>query len=238
MSPHITSTMTVRSATYRLRVQPLKDSPTTSNWPPPAPISTCDQPRCATDTPTPTATPTPHVYAHANTERRGWKITTAGGASTTTTADFAGNPVLVRDDADINFNWGSGSARDRRAGRQTSLSAGNASSFYDNDRIYRFKLSRKNDAARVWFDERLIFDFCGTTITMAALTLVELPVTAGATHHSASNTERTTSERTMLVFGGRTGEHSRPATPTPTPTTTATPTPTRATSERFHRLAG
>ena len=59
----------------------------------------------ATDTPTPTPTSIFEGYS-------GWRAEYFDNDS------LSGRPVLVRDDANINFNWGSGSPATRRADRQ------------------------------------------------------------------------------------------------------------------------
>ena len=162
----------------------------------------------ATPTPTPTFTPTPTPTPRLE-DYDGWR------GEYYDNADFAGNPVLVRDDADINFNWGSGSPA-------TDVPADNFSVrwerivIFDEDRIYRFKLSQ-NDAARVWFDERLIFDFWGDD-NDGGTYFTELPVTAGA--HTFRVEYREDDSDAYVGFWWQ----DRGALPTATPTPTITPT--------------
>ena len=96
-----------------------------------------------TDTPTPTPT---SIFEGYN----GWRAEYFDNAS------LSGRPVLVRDDANINFNWGSGTPA---TGVPTDNFSVRWQRFitFDDDRIYRFNL-KKNDGARVWFDDRLIID--------------------------------------------------------------------------------
>jgi hypothetical protein len=68
---------------------------------------------------------------------------------------LSGTPVIVRNDADINFNWGNGSPgsgvpSDRFSARWTRSLGFNAGT-------YRFNV-RSDDGVRVWVDDQLIID--------------------------------------------------------------------------------
>lgn len=111
----------------------------TSNVPvvqgPPAPAA-------PTPTPTPLPTPTPPVI----TDWRGEYYNNNG---------LSGNPVLVRNDINLNFNWGSGSPA---ANVPTDNFSARWTRAYDFEAAtYRFNLV-VDDGARLWVDDRLVID--------------------------------------------------------------------------------
>ena len=157
----------------------------------------------ATDTPTPTPT---SIYEGYN----GWR------GEYFDNPNLAGNPVLVRDDANIDINW-------RRESPGTGVPADNFSArwqrimTFTEDRVYRFKLW-KNDGARVWFDDRLIIDHWQDYENNREF-FVEIPVTAGE-------------HRLRVEYYDKEGDawihfrlERKGALPTATPTPTRTPTP-------------
>jgi PKD repeat protein len=100
----------------------------------------------ATPTPLPTATPTPTSTPVVISDWRGEYYNNPG---------LGGNPVLVRNDVAINFDWGTGSpapgvAADNfsaRWSRSLNFSAG----------VYRF-YARTDDGVRLWIDGVLVID--------------------------------------------------------------------------------
>ena len=162
-----------------------------------------------TDTPTPTPTSIFEGYS-------GWRAEYYDNAS------LSGRPVLVRDDANINFNWGSRSPA-------TDVPTDNFSVrwqrfiTFDDDRIYRFKL-KKNDGARVWFDDRLIIDLWDDDNDSRTY-YTELPVTAG--RHAFRVEYREDDYNAHVRFWWERKGVIPTVTSTPMPTTTATATPTR-----------
>ena len=174
----------------------------------------------ATNTPTPTATPT-HTPTPTPTptdslaDYNGWR------GEYYDNADFAGNPVLVRDDADINFNWGSGTPATGLPADDFSVRWQRFITF-DDDRIYRFNL-KKNDGARVWYDDRLIIDLWDDDNDSRTY-YTELPVTAGRHAFRVEYREDDYSAQVRFWWYDRGALPT--TTPTPTPTTTATPSST------------
>ncbi len=163
----------------------------------------------ATDTPTPTPTPTSIFEGFT-----GWR------GEYFDNPNLSGNPVLVRDDPNINFYWGSGSPA-------TGLPADNFSVrwerivTFDEDSVYRFSL-HKNDGARVWYDDRLIFDLWEDDNSRAYY-YAQLPVIAGS--HTFRVEYREGEGSANIRFGWQRWGAIQTATPTPTPTMTATPQP-------------
>ena len=94
---------------------------------------------------------------------------------------------------------------------------------FDDYRIYRFKL-KKNDGARVWYDDRLIFDLWDDDNDSRTF-YAELPVTAG--RHTFRVEYREDDNSAHVRFWWERKGVIPTVTPTPTPTTTATATPTR-----------
>lgn len=162
-------------------------------------------PPTATPTPTPTNTPTLGEYS-------GWR------GKYFDNPDLAGNPVLTRDDANLDFNW-------RRESPGTGVPVDDFSVRWErivtfaDSRIYRFNLI-KNDGARVWFDDRLIFDLWNDDDDGRTY-FVELHVTAGAHSFRVEYREDDLDAR-VRFWWDRKG--SIP-TSTPTPTATATAQP-------------
>ena len=128
----------------------------------------------------------------------------------------------MRDDANINFNWGSGTPA---TGVPTDNFSVRWQRFitFDDDRIYRFNL-KKNDGARVWFDDRLIFDLWDDDNDSRTY-YTELPVTAG--RHAFRVEYREDDYNAHVRFWWERKGVIPTVTSTPTPTTTATATPTR-----------
>jgi PKD repeat protein len=100
----------------------------------------------ATPTPLPTATPTPTSTPVVISDWRGEYYNNPG---------LGGNPVLVRNDVAINFDWGTGSPApgvpadnfSARWSRNLNFSAG----------VYRF-YARTDDGVRLWIDSALVID--------------------------------------------------------------------------------
>ena len=68
---------------------------------------------------------------------------------------LTGNPFGVRNDVDINFNWGSGAPLPNMAGDNFSARWTRNASF--DAATYRFH-TRADDGVRVWIDDQIIFD--------------------------------------------------------------------------------
>ena len=169
-------------------------------------------PPTATPTPTPTNTPTLGEYS-------GWR------GKYFDNPDLAGNPVLTRDDANLDFNW-------RRESPGTGVPVDNFSVrwerivSFDEDRIYRFRLL-KNDGARVWYDDRLIFDLWNDDDDGRTY-FVEVPVTAGA-HTLRVEYREDDLDARVRFWWDRKGS---------IPTATPTPTPTNQVPEEFSGWRG
>ena len=127
----------------------------------------------ATPTPTPTqaATPTPTPTSRFD-GFSGWR------GEYYDNPDLAGEPVLVRDDANVDINWGS-------AGPDAAVVPADNFSVrwerimsFGEEGIYRFRLW-KNDGVRVWFDDQLIIDHWQDYEQNREF-YVEVPITAGA----------------------------------------------------------
>jgi hypothetical protein len=69
---------------------------------------------------------------------------------------FEGAPALVRNDAHINFNWGSSSPAPARVGRD-HFAARWTRTLELEPGIYRFSM-RVDDGGRLWIDDRLLID--------------------------------------------------------------------------------
>jgi PKD repeat protein/uncharacterized protein YraI len=99
-------------------------------------------PPAPTSTPVPAPTSTPVVI----TDWRGEYYNNT---------DLSGAPVLVRNDIDVNFNWGAGSPA---ANVPTdNFSARWTRSLYFDGATYRFHAS-VDDGVRLWVDDRLVID--------------------------------------------------------------------------------
>jgi hypothetical protein len=130
-----------------------------------------------------------------------------------------GNPVLVRNDRQIDFNWGTGSPAPElpvdgfsaRWTRQMNFEAG----------VHRFTL-QVDDGARVWLDNQLILDAWqdGTLRTVTT----DLAVSAGQHTVRVDYYER--GGGASIRFGVERIVVTPTSTPVPTATPTLTPTPT------------
>ncbi len=130
-----------------------------------------------------------------------------------------GNPVLVRSDGSIDFNWGNGSpasvvpANDfsARWSRNLPFDAG----------VHRFTV-RVDDGARVWLDGVVILDAWadGEERTISA----EVPVSAG--NHDLRVDYYEHNGGALIKFGIERIQVTPTTQPSPTPTATATATPT------------
>jgi hypothetical protein len=69
--------------------------------------------------------------------------------------DLAGQPILVRNDSEINFNWGDGSPANVIPSDHFSIRWTREMGFNAGDYIFN---ARSDDGIRVWFDGQLIID--------------------------------------------------------------------------------
>ncbi|MCB9078880.1 MAG: PKD domain-containing protein, partial [Anaerolineaceae bacterium] len=69
--------------------------------------------------------------------------------------DLAGSPVLVRNEASINYDWSNGSPASQVSADNFSARWTRRQSFEGGDYIFRL---RSDDGARVWLDNTLIYD--------------------------------------------------------------------------------
>lgn len=124
-------------------LQPPGDLTTMTPSPPPQ----------GTETPTPavtqTATLTPSATPSIPTAFEGWE------AEYYNNAQLAGSPVLVRDDANLAFNWGTGSPHPAVPSDRFSARWSRQLPF--EGRRYRFSL-QADDGVRFWIDGRLLID--------------------------------------------------------------------------------
>ena len=163
----------------------------------------------AGETVTPTPTPTPTSVLAGFT---GWR------GEYYDNVDLAGNPVLVRDDANIDFSWGSGSPATNVPSDSFSVRWQRNITF-NEDRVYRFEL-RKNDGARVWYDGHLIMDLWEDDDD-SSNHFVDLTVTTGA--HLFRVEYREDEDDARVRFRWQRKGEIPTATPTPTATATIEP---------------
>jgi hypothetical protein len=71
-------------------------------------------------------------------------------------AQLRGGPVLIRDDAEINFDWGEGGPTSSMPSDSFSVSWARQVSFRPD--YYRFNV-RSDDGVRVWLDKALVMDY-------------------------------------------------------------------------------
>jgi hypothetical protein len=164
-----------------------------------------------TDTPSPTPTPTPTSTAATITDWRGEYF--VGPA-------LAGEPVLIRNDERIDFNWGAdspapGIPADRfsvRWTRQQSLSEG----------YYRFTVMA-DDGVRLWIDGELIVDEwhdgLGSPYTFDAFAF-------GGQHPMRVEYYENTGGAMVRLAWAEIEPPTETPSPTPTWSTTPSPTPT------------
>lgn len=155
-------------------------------------------PSCTTPTATPTADPNKWRGEYYNNE------------------DLSGLPTLVRNDADINFSWGSGSPDPVINADHFSARWTRTINFAPG--TYRFHIEH-DDGGKVWLDSTIIYDGWGTCCVWQ---IVDVTISTG--QHSVK----------MEMFeheGGAVAhlwwENLTPPTNTPTPSRTPTRTPTK-----------
>lgn len=135
--------------------------------------------------------------------------------------DLSGNPLLVREDSSINFNWGSNSPA-------LGLPANNFSARWDRlvdfePVNYRFFLT-VNDGARVWLDGRILIDewHDGNTREITR----DFAMTGGTHELRVEYFDRTGDAVARFRWEQLTATPTPTFTPTPTSTPTHTPTQT------------
>ena len=134
------SPATGQSAQRAFRVHPLPQTPTATSSP------------TAQPTATPTATQPAPMATQTNTP---WPVISYWRAEYFSNRDLAGSPVFVRDDVEVNYDWGAFSPATSipsdnfsvRWTRLLTLAAGS----------YRFSV-RADDGVRVWLDGETIVD--------------------------------------------------------------------------------
>jgi len=189
------------------------DVPTpTDTSPPPTPrppLPPTDIP-LPTDTPPPTATPFPTFTPTPEVVITDWRGEYFAGITPT------GDPVLIRNDREIAFNWGAGSPAagipgDRFSARWTRWLN------FEKD-LYRFQVT-VDDGVRLWIDGRLLLDewHDSSQITYS----VEVPLARGQHFVQIEYYENVGGAEIVMTWA-----RVEPATPTSTPTWTPLPTNT------------
>ena len=185
--------------------------PTPTNTPLPTVRPTLEP--TATPGPTVTATPTPTSVV----------IITDWRGDYYDNPVLAGSPVLVRNDLDVNFDWGQAAPAaslpadgfSARWSRQLGLSAG----------TYRFTAGA-DDGVRLWIDGQLVVDDWRDGAFRATAVDVTL---AGGQHLLMVEYYEASGNARVLLDWARVEPTATPSStlsPSPTPTATQTPTPT------------
>ncbi len=201
---------------------PTKTStPTHTPTPTETPTKTPTPTHTPTPTETPTRTPTPIVTPPADV----WRGEYFNNFT------LSGDPILVRDDPEINFNWdydapgeGVNSDFSARWTRQLDFATG----------VHRFSMEH-DDGMRLWIDKILYADewgtCCGTDTVDVALTglhviEIEFVDTGGAARAVVTWEQLATPTPTPTDTPTATHTPTETSTPTDTPTATHTPTET------------
>ncbi len=147
----VTTEPTMIGIGTRLPMATLTPVPPTA---PPAPSATWTPTPSITPTPSPTLTPTDTATPAPPTLTPTPNITDWRGEYFDN-ANLLGTPVLVRNDKDINFNWGSGSPDPSVPADYFSVRWTRTLNF--EGRVYRFS-AQVDDGVRVYVDTNLIID--------------------------------------------------------------------------------
>lgn len=115
---------------------------------PPLPTNTPIPPR-PTKTPIPSITPTPSNTPTVTPTPQGWKAEFFNGR------DLSGTPVLVRYDADVNFDWGSNAPASGVSADQFAVRWNKTVNFSAGS--YRFNVIA-DDGVRIWLNGEIILD--------------------------------------------------------------------------------
>ncbi len=201
----------VTAGTHAMRVEYRDASGNASiefRWARSGPLPTATPTATGTATATPTATTLPPLQDFS-----GWQ------GEYFNNRDLYGDPVLVRDDANIDFNWGgnspvNGVPRDDfsvRWSRVITFTAG----------LYRFTV-RPDNGARVWVDGQLLIDKWRDDVAGQSFN-GEVALTAGPHTVVVEYFERGGDARISFQWQRRGSLPAATATPTLTPTPTATP---------------
>ncbi len=143
-----------------------------------------------------------------------------------------GGPVFVRNDAAINFRWGTGSPDPRLPVDRFSVRWTRTIAFVGG--LYRFTV-RTDDGARVWIDGRLILD--GWRVQPETTYTADVILTPGDHLVAVEYFEETGVAAIQFSFerlGPAPPIVVTPAPPTPTPVPSATPTPAPTTAWLGH----
>jgi hypothetical protein len=137
-------------------------------------------------------------------------------------ADLRGGPALVRDDAQINFDWGEGAPADWMP--DDNFSAVWTRSVTFSPGTYRFNV-RSDDGVRVWLDDGLVLDYWEPMDY--EYRYVDGITLAGTHRLKVAYFERTGLAR-IHFWWEAVGVAPAPAVPTPAPTPAPVPAPVTA----------
>ncbi|MXZ22610.1 MAG: hypothetical protein F4Y84_18770 [Caldilineaceae bacterium SB0665_bin_25] len=201
----------VTAGTHAMRVEYRDESGNASiefGWTRSGPLPTATPTATGTATATPTATTVPPLQDFS-----GWK------GEYFNNRDLHGDPVLVRNDADIDFNWRRSSPADGIPAENFSVRWTRIVTFTDG--LYRFSV-RKDDGARVWVDGQLLIDHWHPDDGSRTYN-AEVSLPAGAHKIKVEYSEWGNDAQIRFQWERRGPLPAATATPTMTPTPTATP---------------
>lgn len=201
----------VSAGTHAMRVEYRDDAGNASiefRWARSGPLPTTTPTATPTASATPTATTVPPLQDFS-----GWQ------GEYFNNRDLHGDPVLVRNDANIDFNWRGNSPVNGVPGDDFSVRWSRVSTFTAG--LYRFTVTPDN-GARVWVDDQLLIDKWRDDVAGQTFN-AEMALSAGPHTVVVEYFERGGDARISFQWQRRGSLPAATATPTVTPTPTATP---------------
>ena len=201
----------VTAGTHAMRVEYRDDAGNASiefGWARSGPLPTATPTATGTATATPTATTLPPLQDFS-----GWQ------GEYFNNRDLHGEPVLVRNDANIDFNWRGNSPANGVPGDDFSVRWSRVITFTAG--LYRFTVTQ-DDGARVWVDGHLLIDKWRDGVAGQTFN-AETALAAGPHTVIVEYFEEGGDARISFQWQRRGSLPAATATPTVTPTPTATP---------------